>query len=206
MFTRATKEFGIWRKGSGKRGARAGTPTYSLILALGVCAFVSWFIFFIVFKIRGEFYFFETSQLDIPVASHEIDQSVYFSYRSPAAAVGIIEDDEGRISLVFDDGRVFRYPSQKNDLKLYVRERSKKLELMTMITKVPSRTIGRIQFWVEREVAFQVFHEILGLFTQFGFDDFDLALTKPALLANELDTKPHGAKSASSLKRAQGEL
>ncbi len=167
------------------RRRRAGSPTYGLIMSFGACAFVSWFIFFIVFKIRGEFYFFETSNLDIPVATQAAHPDLYFPYRAPAAAVGIIENDDGQISLVLDDAQVFLYPRDRLEIERYVRERSKKLELITMLTKSPSRTIGRVQFWVEREVNFKVFHEVVNLFSAFGFDDFDLALTRPALLASE---------------------
>lgn len=183
MYTRASRNFGIWRSTHSSQKLRSGSQSYLLVLGFGICAFVSWFVFFIVFKIRGEFYFFETSNLDIPVATQMASEHLYFKYRNPAAAVGIIEDEEGGISLIFDDARVFSYPAQRRDLEVYVRDRSKKLELITMLTKSPSRTIGRVQFWVERDVHFKIFHEIVNVFSQFGFDDFDLALTKPALLA-----------------------
>lgn len=183
MYTKASRHFGIWRNSHSSQKLRTGSQSYLLVLGFGICAFVSWFVFFIVFKIRGEFYFFETSNLDIPVATQMASDSLYFTYRNPAAAVGIVEDEAGGISLIFDDARVFSYPEQREDLEVYVRDRSKKLELISMLTKSPSRTIGRVQFWVERDVHFKIFHEIVNVFSQFGFDDFDLALTKPALLA-----------------------
>jgi hypothetical protein len=183
MYTRSSRHYGVWRSSHPSQKLRAGSQNYLLVLGFGICAFVSWLIFFTVFKIRGEFYFFETSNLDIPVATQMASDTIYFSYRNPAAAVGILEDESGGISLIFDDARVFSYPQQRVDLENYVRERSKKLELITMLTKSPSRTIGRVQFWVERDVHFSMFHDILNVFSQFGFDDFDLALTRPALLA-----------------------
>ena len=172
--------------GHRSNGRYAGSPSFAFLFSMAICAFVSWFIFFIVFKIRGEFFFFETSHLDIPVANQNADQLIYYGYREAAVAVGVVEDDEGKITLIIDDGKVFSFPSQKGELSDYVRERSKKLELMTMITKMPSRTIGRVQLWVERDVHFTVFHEIIDLFTQFGFDDFDLALSRPAKLVGEV--------------------
>lgn len=181
MYTAGTSKFGIWKHTHRSQRRLAARHSYSLVLALGTSAFISWLIFFLTFKIRGEFYFFETSNLDIPAAAIPGEHHVYFPYRQPAAAVGIIENSEGKVSLIFDDGRIFAYPTERNELERYVKERSRRLELITMITKSNSRTIGRVQFWVEREVSFAIFHEILDLFSHFGFDDFDLALTRPSL-------------------------
>ena len=144
---------------------------------MGTLAFVAWFTFFLVFKIRGDFYFFETAEIAIPDASSFKGAPILQPYRQPAAAVGVLRTTEGRIALVFDDGKAFYYPEQSTAVAEYVRKRAQRLELMAMLTKAPSRTIGRLQIWADSALSFALMRELTSVFAGMGFDEFDFAMT-----------------------------
>ena len=144
---------------------------------MGTLAFVAWFTFFLVFKIRGDFYFFETAEIAIPDASAFKGTPILNPYRQPAAAVGVLRNTQGRIVLIFDDGKAFLYPEQSSEVATHVRKRTQRLELMAMLTNAPSRTIGRLQIWADSALSFALIRELTAVFAGMGFDEFDFAMT-----------------------------
>jgi hypothetical protein len=144
---------------------------------MGMLAFVAWLTFFLVFKIRGDFYFFETSELNIPDATGFKETTLVRTHRTPAAAVGVMRNASGQLNLIFDDGKTFLFPQQKALLERHVKKRAQRLELTAMLTKSPTRTIGRMQIWADASISFAVIREVMVVFTHMGFDEFDFAMT-----------------------------
>jgi hypothetical protein len=163
------------------------SATSVLVLSMGILAFVSWFMFFIVFKIRGDFYFFETSQMQLPISTAAVGAETLHDYRPPATALGILRDESGRLSLLFEDGKLFRYPEQLKEVESYLKLKSQRLEFTALLTKSPSRTIGRVQVWVDRSTSFVTIREVFAMLTRIGFDEFDLAMLRGGSSKNSLD-------------------
>lgn len=178
MYTQATKSFGSWRPDHRSRARNGTSATYVLVLSMGILAFVSWFMFFIVFKIRGDFYFFETSQMQLPISNPKFGSAAVHEHRPPSTALGILRDQSGRLSLLFEDGKVFRYPDQSKDVESYLKLKAQKLEFTAMLTKSPSRTIGRVQVWADQSTNFVTVRDVFAMLARFGFDEFDFAMLR----------------------------
>lgn len=177
MFTRATRNFGVWRADHPATLGQGLGSSFTLVLAMATLAFAAWLTFFLVFKIRGDVYFFETSNIEIPDATEFKGSQILQNPRPAAVTVGILRNRSGQVTLLFDDGRSFHYPSQHKMVATYMRKRAQQLELTAMLTKSTSSSIGRMQIWSEKSLSFSVLQELTQVFSRMGFDEFDVAMT-----------------------------
>jgi hypothetical protein len=176
VFTRATKDFGIWRENHNSRRRFAGRPTSNFVMSLGVAALVSWLAFILVWKIRGDFYLIESALVPIPEYSES--SRALQKQRPVALSVALIssENSDQEVTLLFDSGRVFRYPSQQADVEKYLEERSDSIEYVSMLTMTSAASVSRVQIWPDRKVGQGILRAVIHMLAEKGFDDFDIAM------------------------------
>lgn len=175
MFTRATKDFGIWRENHNSRRRFSGRPTSGFVMALALSALVAWLAFILVWKVRGDFFLLESAQLPLPRTAAS---DVLFSSRPCAVSVAIIASKnpgEG-VSLLFDSGKMFAFPSQEKELLRYLDERVDTIEYMSMLTMSSSPSVSRVQIWPDRKLGRKDLNAVIRVFAEKGFDDFDIAM------------------------------
>ncbi len=176
MFTRATKDFGIWRENHNSRRRFAGHPTSNFVMALAVAALVSWLAFLLVWKIRGDFYLIESAQVNLPAYSG--DSFGLQKERPVSLSVAVISagKTESEIILLFDSGRVFRFLSQRAELEKYIDDRGDFIEYVSMLTMTSTPSVSRAQIWPDKNLDGTVLNEIIQMLSEKGFDDFDIAM------------------------------
>lgn len=177
MFTRGSSRFGSWRPGHRSQRKTGLGASYALVIAMASMAFVAWLTFFLTFKIRGDFYFFETSELNLPDASRFKGSSLLVGHRPPAFALGLLRKEGGRITVLFDSGVAFEYPHQRQELEQHVQRLALAQEFAALLTKEPSPSIGRVQIWADQSLSFAIVRELTQVLSSMGFDEFDFAMT-----------------------------
>ncbi len=176
MYTRATKDFGIWRENHNIRRRFAGRPTSGFVMALSVAALVSWLAFILVWKIRGDFYLIDSAMVPIPTFSGQ--SKLLYSQRPAAVSIAVLTSARARseVTVLFDTGRVFQFPSQESEMSRYLEERVDSLEYTSMLTMNVGVGVSRVQVWPDRKIGHGTLNAILRIFAQKGFDDFDIAV------------------------------
>lgn len=176
MFTRSTRDFGIWKSDHPSHSRHTGSPTSSVVTALGVCAFVCWLVFFLALKIRGEFFVLENEGLRLakveehdPNLRAERPAALRFGVRKARVA------GEG-LTLLLESGRVFEFPQEEGALKKAIEQRTGEMERTGLLTLVANPAISRAQIWPEDGIPAHEMRALLGFLTSVGFDDFDIAM------------------------------
>lgn len=180
MFTQATRHFGVWKAGHGSRARYAGQPTFGVILALSMCAFVGWLAFFLCLKIRGEMFLLETARLNLARveggALGRGDSGILGDARPSAFSLGLHKTAEGAVRVIFDSGETFSFPAEKARMLAYLAGRMDIIELTGMISLSADDALRRVQIWPDARLSSAELSDVLSSLTMFGFDDFDIAL------------------------------
>ncbi len=176
MFTRGTKDFGIWRESHNSRRRFSGSPTGGFVMSLAVAAIVAWIAFIIVWKIRGELYLIESAS--VPLPEFAVDDAVLREERPAAVSVALIASSRAssEITILFESGRVFRFPSEESELREYLTTRADNLEYLAMLAMAVPASISRVQIWPDRRVGREMLMSVMRVFSDNGFDDFDIAM------------------------------
>ena len=174
MFTTATKNFGIWRSTHPIQARHAGKPTFGILVALGICAFVGWLVFFLALKIRGDFFLLETADLSLARLSAKKTEGL-FDNRRAAVGMGLKKLESGKIQMLFDSGETFLFPDQNSDVLAFLQERTNNMELLSMLTLTRDPAMARVQLWPDSRLTFDELNGVVETFSRFGFDDFDVA-------------------------------
>ena len=176
MFTLATQQFGTWRENHPIRRRFAGKPTGGFVLALSAAALVSWMVFFIIWKVRGDFYLVENSL--VPLVEVSATTPGLLSNRPAAISLAITSSagEASEASLLFDNGRVFRFPSDEKEISRYLDERIDTIEYIAMLTMHAGDAVSRAQIWPDKNLSPQTLNALLKLLANKGFDDFDIAV------------------------------
>ena len=176
MFTRSTRDFGIWKGDHPSHRRHTGSPTSAVVTALGICAFVCWLVFFLSLKIRGEFFVLENEGLKLAkVDAHAVPLK---EERPAALRFGVRKHatpGEG-LTLLFESGRVFRFPREEAELKALIEERTGEMERTGLLTLVANPALSRAQIWPEAGIPPSDMRALMGFLTSLGFDDFDVAM------------------------------
>lgn len=176
MFTRSTQQFGTWRDNHPIRRRFAGRPTGGFVLALSAAAVVSWLVFFIIWKVRGDFYLIENAL--VPLAEVSSTTPGLLSHRPSAISVAVTVSSENpsEASLLFESGRVFSFPSDEKELEEYLDDRVDSIEYIAMLTMRTDEAVARAQIWPDKNISPQMLRAVIKLLADKGFDDFDIAV------------------------------
>lgn len=177
MFTQGTRQFGTWRSGHPSLNRHTGRPTQAILLAYGFCAFLTWFIFIITLKVRGEFFLIES--LNFPLHSIEAQGSAS-QVPSPEATSIAIRPDRAtsQLRVVFDTGETFLIPSQQNAFEKHLLERANRIELTSMLSKRVSVGRSTAVLWVDQSVALASVTPIAKAVVRTGFDTVQYAVSQ----------------------------
>ena len=174
MFTKATREFGVWKQTHTQRKFQGVSYASPLIVALGMCAFVCWLIFFVALKVRAEFYVLENNGINLP----KIDEhsAVAHPRREVALRFGVKEKSNNQILVLLESGDEVLFPQQKSKLDAIIEKRVQDMEFTGMLTLVASPAISRVEIWPEEGLPNIKFNALLEYLTKSGFDQFDIAM------------------------------
>lgn len=173
MFTHATRHFGIWRENHVGRRRFAGNPTANFVVALGMACFVSWLIFFLILKIRVEFFLVESASF--PLAEAPEGMAGLHKAVPVALVAAVLPGENGETHVVLGEGKHFVLPDEQLNLTDYLRTRQRRIELQTMVTKSFSPAVSRVQIWAARSLPASSLEMAAGVFVQAGFDGIELA-------------------------------
>ncbi|MBM3382169.1 MAG: hypothetical protein FJY29_06995 [Betaproteobacteria bacterium] len=181
MFTEGSRQFGVWRGGHPSLNRHAGRPTQALLLAYGLCAFLTWMIFILTLKIRGEFFLIESMNLPLHAVSGESAKpmpmrSVGLSLAIRSTAV------QGQSRVVLDTGESFLIPEDKKALREFLNQRVESMELSAMIRKKIMPGLGTVVLWVDKGVTLESMQPLAKDLVSLGFDTLNYAVDihKPA--------------------------
>ncbi|APJ04918.1 hypothetical protein [Silvanigrella aquatica] len=180
MFTFATKKFGVWKEERASNVIRYEINSRQIIFALGMAAFMSWISFIIAIKVREEFYMIESAPHSyMKLNSLKIlDTEFFFNERKSAITIFITLDKNNNIKIVFDSGKSFIIPFQAAEFLDYFEERRQNIMLTSMLMRIEDRSISRIKIWPDKNINFKNIRYIIKIFSQFGYDDFDIAVER----------------------------
>lgn len=180
MFTHATKKFGVWKEERTNNLIRYRITSRQFLFSLSMAAFISWISFIIAIKVRQEFFLFESaSKSYMKLNSMKNNHSgFFFKERKAAFAIYISKDKSNNILLVFDSGKSFSIPNQAANFLAYFEDRRQNIMLTSMLMRIEDRSISRIKIWTDKSVSFKNIRNIVKIFSQFGYDDFDIAVER----------------------------
>ena len=176
MFTEGTKQFGIWRAGHPSLNRYAGRPTQAILLAYGFCAFLTWLIFILTVKIRGDFFLIES--MNIPLHSVVMNSVEPVAPFNSALSLAVREAGEaGKSRLVFDTGESFLIPDEQESVKKFIEARVDQIELTALLKKELSPHLGRAVLWVDRRVPLESVRPLTRSLVNAGFDRLSFAVS-----------------------------
>jgi hypothetical protein len=180
MFTQATKKFGVWKEEKENNLIRYRINSRQIIFALSMAAFISWISFIIAIKVRQEFFLIESAPKTYMKLNSikNINTGFFFKERKSALAVYISMDKSNNIKVIFDSGKGFILPNQAASFLDYFEDRRQNIMLTSMLMRIEDRSISRIKIWTDTSVSFKNVRYIVKIFSQFGYDDFDIAVER----------------------------
>jgi hypothetical protein len=184
MFTEGTRQFGTWKIGHPSVRRYTGRPTQALLLSYGLCAFVTWLIFILTLKVRGEFFLIESMNLPLHSVSSKVAQAKPVGEASLSLALQAI-GKEGEFRVVFDTGDSFLIPTQRDRFANYLSRRTADMELSALIQKQVGLGFGTAILWVDRRLAFDAVAPVSEELVRVGFDTLAYAVEASTKMNSE---------------------
>ncbi|WGL61253.1 hypothetical protein QEJ31_06565 [Pigmentibacter sp. JX0631] len=181
MFTLATKKFGVWREERAITVISYKLMSRQFLFSLAIAAFISWTIFIISLKIREEFFLFESaskaySSLD---KIKKLQKGFFVRERKSAITIYLSHEQEtNNLRIIFENGKSFILPKDGQKFLDYFEDKRKNIMLTALLIRVPDPAISRVKIWSDRTISFQDLKYIMRVFSQFGYDDFDIAVER----------------------------
>ncbi|MEY2987491.1 MAG: hypothetical protein RJB13_1012 [Pseudomonadota bacterium] len=177
MFTQGTRQFGTWRAGHPSLNRHTGRPTQAILLAYGFCAFLTWFIFIITLKVRGEFFLIESLGFPLHSISAEGSPSQVPSPNSTSIAIRS-DSASSQLRVILDTGETFLIPSQQVAFENHLESRANQIELTSMLSKRPVAGRSAVVLWVDKSVALSSVSPIAKTIVRTGFDTVQYAVSQ----------------------------
>ncbi|MEN9530096.1 MAG: hypothetical protein RI932_1969 [Pseudomonadota bacterium] len=175
MFTEGSKQFGVWRGGHPSLNRHVGRPTQALLLAYGLCAFLTWMIFILTLKIRGEFFLIESMNLPLHTVSGESAKPM--PMRSVGLSIAIRSTAvPGNSRVIFDTGESFLLPEEKSVVREFLDRRVESMELSAMLRKKIIPGLGTVVLWVDKGVTLESVQPLAKDLISVGFDTLNYAV------------------------------
>jgi hypothetical protein len=87
-------------------------------------------------------------------------------------------DKSNNIRIIFENGKSYLLPSQASNFLEYFEEKRKNIMLTALIMRVEDPSISRVKIWTDKSLTFKNIKYIIKIFSQFGYDDFDIAVER----------------------------
>jgi hypothetical protein len=176
VFTRATQNFGTWRDSHVVRRRYLSRSTGGFVLALSAAALVAWLVFVIIWRVRGDYYLVENSL--VPLSQVSSQTQGLFGARRAAVSLAVFAPANGGAdaTVLFEDGRIFKFPSGEKDLSSYIESRADTIEYIAMLTMHADEAVSRVQLWPDKALSPQLLDALIRVLSSKGFDDFDIAV------------------------------
>lgn len=175
MFTEGTRQFGVWKIGHPSVKRHTGKPTQAILLAYGFCAFLTWFIFILTLKVRGEFFLIESMHLPLHRVNTDVLQLKEQSPSSLTIAVRA-EKNDSAMRVIFDTGQSIRMPEQMPLLDKLLAERVKDIEMTALLKKKLTAGLGVADLWVDERIPLNSIQPLADLLVKSGFDTIRYAV------------------------------
>ncbi|MEY4065250.1 MAG: hypothetical protein RIR26_1458 [Pseudomonadota bacterium] len=184
MFTEGTRQFGTWKNGHPSVRRYTGRPTQALLLSYGLCAFVTWLIFILTLKLRGEFFLVESMNLPLHFVSGSAAQAKLEGEAGVSLALQATGKNDG-FRVVFDTGESFLMPEESTLLSSYLTKRTEAMEVSAILQKRVSAGFGTAALWVDRRISFDSVAPVSDALVRSGFDTLAYAVESAAEFKRE---------------------
>jgi hypothetical protein len=178
MFTRATKNFGVWKETRKSTQKNYRIMSKNFLFSLGVLSFTIWLCFVIMIKIKQEFFFIESSSKNFRKINNieKMTPGFFFPERKSALSIFLSIDKKNNLILFFDTGKGFSLPNQEKNFLEYLKIRNEHILTNYMLLRMEDPSISRIKIWADKSVSFKTLNYIVKIFSKYGYDDFDFAI------------------------------
>jgi hypothetical protein len=175
MFTAATKNFGVWKEWRKANIISHYLASIQFVVALSIVAFIIFLTFIVVVKIRQEFFLVESAPIHL--FKNKAKNSQFFLTERPSAlSIFIKKDKNNLLNVHFDSGRSFVIPQESKEFVAYLEQRKRSIIYMAMVLRMNSEQNSRLKIWSEEKITFEDIRLIMKIFSQYGFDSFDLGV------------------------------
>ncbi len=181
MFTLATKKFGVWKEERAINVINYKLMSRQFLFSLAMAAFTSWIIFIISLKIREEFFIFESASKNYNNLTQlkSLKKGFFIKERKSAITIFLSTDKENsNMRIFFENGKSFVLPKDGKKFLEYFEDKRKNIMLTALLIRIPDPAISRVKIWTDRTVSFQDIKYVMKVFSQFGYDDFDIAVER----------------------------
>ena len=177
MFTEATKNFGVWKEHKKNTKISFVLLNSQFLFALSFAAFVVFLAFIIIVKVRQEFFLVESAPVYL-FKNKEINSNFLLQERPSAISIFIKKASKNNLQIYFDKGESFLIPKETEEFLDYLLKRKKDLIYIAMIMRMNSDKNSRVKILTERTVTFEEVQLITKIFSQYGFDSFDVGIER----------------------------
>ena len=175
MFTKATKNFGCWKEDRKENIFFGQIRLNFLLFSLSMCAFVFLILFVIVVKYKQEFYFTQIPLVEYSQYIPKHKKSAFlFEERSSSIEVLVSINSKNEFKFFFDDGKIV---SSEKEVREYLAKKRNRILITSMFSRILTQDVARVKIWTTKDVSFEKKRRIMKIFSEFGFDDFDFALS-----------------------------
>lgn len=181
MFTLATKKFGVWKEERAINVINYKLMSRQFLFSLAMAAFISWIIFIISLKIREEFYIFNSASKSYNslVELKNIKKGFFINERKSAITIFLTNDKKNnKMKIVFENGKSFNLPKDGQKFLDYFEDKRRNIMLTALLIRIPDPAISRVKIWTDSTISFQDIRYVMKVFSQFGYDDFDIAVER----------------------------
>lgn len=172
-----TKNFGVWKEDRKSNMISYYLASIQFVVALSVMAFIVFLTLIVVVKIRQEFFLIESAPVYL-FKDKTVDPSFFIPERPAAMSIFIKKDAHNRINIFFENGPSFDLTTDSKKFLSYLEKRKENIIYMAMLMRINAEQNSRIKIWTQRSVTLQDVKFIMKIFSQFGFDSFDIGVER----------------------------
>ena len=131
-------------------------------------------------EVREEFFLFESaSKTFIKFSDIKNNNNGFFiPERKAAISIYLTMDKTNNIKIIFEGGKSFILPNQASNFLEYFEEKRRNIMLTSLIMRSNDPSISRVKIWTDNSLSFKNVKYIIKIFSQFGYDDFDIAVER----------------------------
>jgi hypothetical protein len=174
MYTIATKNFGIWRSDhfSHKFYKNRSVSFLGAALFLNFISIVIVFVLYNSIKIKS--YYFEIFGPSIP----QFDQveGLYEQDSQASFALSVVPTSGKVLRVTTNDGQIFTIPDELDEFKFFLDAKARNIFYTAALLMNEKIKLGKIQLWLSKDLSLERVNDLLKLFSDLGFDDFDIAV------------------------------
>ncbi len=177
MFTRGTKNFGVWKEDRMMQKMSFRIASHQYLFSLSILAFIVFITLIVSVKIRQEFFFIESNPLPL-LKNTDISRSFFMKERPAAMSVFVGIDKENNLNFTFDDGFYFAFGGEEEPLIKYLKYRRDNIVYLAMVLRLNSEQNSRVKIYPHAHLKLSDIRASIKIFAQYGFDSFDIGVER----------------------------